>query len=68
MIKIIHFTKKEKQKKTNDQNDKNLNINENTYINLQIQPGDDLEWNYLNWYGNIELLSAMGSTEFVVMN
>ena len=33
-----------------------LSINENTYINLQIQPGDDLEWNYLNWYGNIEIM------------
>ena len=33
-----------------------LAINEDNYINLQIQPGDDLEWNYTNWYGNIEIM------------
>ena len=28
-----------------------LGVPENSWIKFQIQPGDDLEYNYENWYG-----------------
>ena len=31
-------------------------INENTNIEYQIQPGDDLEWNWGIWYGSVVVM------------
>ncbi len=33
-----------------------LGINENSNIELQVQPGDDLDWNYDFWYGSAEVM------------